>query len=278
MARVERKRLDELLVERGLAVSRSAARGLILAGLVEVNGLVKDKAGALVPMESQVTLKARPRYVSRGGDKLASALAAFDVDVSGAWALDVGASTGGFTDCLLQHGAERVIALDVGRGQLDLKIRNDPRVHVIEGLNARYLRPEQLPYRPNFLTMDVSFISVTKLLPAVTECMQLSFAGLVLVKPQFEAGPHLVGKGGIVRDPDTHREVLLSVLRFSIGIPGISVMGVCRSGLAGAEGNIEYFVYMARGRGEGLTLDSLEDVVDRVVASTDYNDKAKKTP
>lgn len=278
MTRVGRKRLDELLVERGLAVSRSAARGLILAGLVEVNGVVKDKAGALVPVESQVTLKARPRYVSRGGEKLASALAAFGVDVSGVWALDVGASTGGFTDCLLQHGAERVIALDVGRGQLDFKIRNDPRVHVIEGLNARYLRPEQLPYSPNFLTMDVSFISVTKLLPAVTECMQPSFAGLVLVKPQFEAGPHLVGKGGIVRDPDTHREVLLSVVRFAMAIPGISVMGVCRSGLAGAEGNTEYFVYMARGRGEGLTLDSLEEMADRVVASTESHDKTKKTP
>jgi len=260
----ERKRLDELLVERGLASSRSTARGLILAGQVKVDGQVKDKAGALVSTAAKITLKARPRYVSRAGEKLAGALATFGIDVSGVWALDIGASTGGFTDCLLQHGAEKVIALDVGRGQLDLKLRNDPRVFVIEGTNARYLEPEHLPFCPNFLTVDVSFISVRKILPAAVKCMQPAFDAVVLLKPQFEAGPRLVGKGGIVRSPKTHRAVILRIARFAKEIPGISVMGICRSVITGADGNVEFFVYLARGRGEGLDLDSLEKVAHEV--------------
>lgn len=260
-----RVRLDELVVTRGLAATRSAARGLILAGLVTVDGVVADKAGAQVAVDAVLAVKARPRFVSRAGEKLAYALKRLTVDAAGAYALDVGASTGGFTDCLLQHGAEKVIALDVGRGQLDWKVRSDPRVFVIEKVNARYLRPEQLPFVPDILTVDVSFISVTRLLPSLISCMASIFQGLVLVKPQFEAGPQAVGKGGIVRDKAVHRSVLLRVARFVTEETDASVLGVCQSGLPGSEGNKEFFLHIARGRGNGLATDRLERLVDHAV-------------
>jgi 23S rRNA (cytidine1920-2'-O)/16S rRNA (cytidine1409-2'-O)-methyltransferase len=264
-----RTRLDELLVARGLAESRSAARGLILAGLVSVAGKMSDKAGTPVAVDAEITLKERPRFVSRAGEKLEHALTVFGVEVCGVSALDVGASTGGFVDCLLQHGATRVIALDVGRGQLDQRLRTDPRVSVLDKLNARYLTPAQLPYESGFLTMDVSFISVTKIMPAVAACLSPRFEGLILIKPQFEAGPRLVGKGGIVRDPAVHRKVLVECARFMIEEVELNVLGISRSGLRGTDGNQEFFLHVARGGDNGLGLDRLEAVVDGILITAD---------
>ncbi|MCE5254007.1 MAG: TlyA family RNA methyltransferase [Actinomycetia bacterium] len=262
-----RVRLDEILVARGLADSRSAARGLIMAGSVSVSGKVIDKAGTPVAVDAEVTIKERPRFVSRAGEKLAHALAVLQVDVGGVSALDVGASTGGFVDCLLQGGAARVIALDVGRGQLDSGLRPDPRVVVLDRVNARYLTPDRLPYQPDFLTMDVSFISVEKIIPAVAACLAPRFSGLILVKPQFEAGPENVGKGGIVRDPAIHHKVLVKCARFMIEEAGLDVLGMCRSGLKGADGNQEFFIHTGRGGEEGFGTDRLEAIAEGVIAA-----------
>lgn len=262
MARI---RLDELVLSRGLAPSRSAARALIMAGLVLVEGQLSDKAGTPTNVEADVTLKERPRFVSRAGDKLDAALDTFGVDVGGASALDVGASTGGFVDCVLQRGADRVIALDVGKGQLDARLRGDPRVHVVEGVNARYLEPGTLPWEPDLLTMDVSFISAAKVLPAVVACMAPRFRGVILIKPQFEAGPKDVGKGGIVRDLAVHRRVLWEAGRSVLGGLGVELLAVCRSAVPGTGGNVEYFLHLERGGAKGLALDTLEAEIEEAV-------------
>lgn len=233
-----------------------------MAGLVLVGGQVSDKAGTPVDPEAALTVKERPRFVSRAGNKLEAALDTFGLDVTGCSALDVGASTGGFVECLLQRGACRVIALDVGRGQLDARLRADPRVHVIEGVNARYLSADGLPWQPDLLTMDVSFISVTKVLPAVVACMSPNYSGMILIKPQFEAGPKDVGKGGIVRDLQVHRRVLLETARFVVVDLGAGLQGLCRSALPGTGGNIEYFFYLSAGGANGLALDTLEAAVE----------------
>lgn len=266
MARGARVRLDELVLSRGLAPSRTAARALIMAGLVLVKGELSDKAGSLVDPDAVVTVKERPRFVSRGGDKLDAALETFGVEVAGSSALDVGASTGGFGDCLLQRGATRVIALDVGRGQLDSRLRGDSRVSVIEGVNARYLAPAALPWQPDLLTMDVSFISVTKVLPAVIACMARPYAAVILIKPQFEAGPKDVGKGGIVRDLEVHRRVLLETGRFVIAGLGARLVALCRSAVPGTGGNVEYFFHLTSGGANGLALDTLEAAIEEAVA------------
>jgi 23S rRNA (cytidine1920-2'-O)/16S rRNA (cytidine1409-2'-O)-methyltransferase len=237
-----------------------------MAGVVLLEGQVSDKAGTPVAATANLTLKERPRFVSRGGDKLDHALQTFGVDVSGRTALDVGASTGGFVDCLLKAGASRVIALDVGRGQLDGRLRNDERVFVLEKVNARYLEPEILPFAPEVLTMDVSFISVAKVLPAVMACMNPSCEGVILVKPQFEAGPKQVGRGGIVRDPAVHVEVLLYLARFVVSELDAEFLGVTDSGLPGTDGNVEYFFHIARGGAKGRGLDTLVALVDAAVA------------
>lgn len=265
MSRHSRMRLDQLLVERGLAQSRNAAQGLILAGCVLVGGGMVDKAGSQVPEDAEVSLKRRPRYVSRAGEKLARGLDVFELDVQGTRALDVGSSTGGFVDCLLQRGAAAVIAVDVGYGQLDARLRSDARVHVRERLNARYLTPADLPFAADFLTADVSFISLAKLLPAVVCCLAPAFTGVVLVKPQFEAGPKLVGKGGIVRDPAVHEDVLERVIGEIAGLPGVSVRGISDSGLPGRGGNREFVVWLDRGGGEGPAPDTLKRLVRQVV-------------
>jgi 23S rRNA (cytidine1920-2'-O)/16S rRNA (cytidine1409-2'-O)-methyltransferase len=265
--RAARIRLDELVFTRGLAPSRSAARALIMAGLVLVDGQVSDKAGTPTDPEASVALKERPRFVSRAGDKLDAALDEFGLDVAGASALDVGASTGGFVDCLLQRGAAGVIALDVGRGQLDAKLRSDPRVHVIEGVNARYLEPDALPWQPDFLTMDVSFISVTKVLPAVAACMSPRFTGVILIKPQFEAGPKDVGKGGIVRDIVVHHRVLRETAESVARVLGLGLVGVSRSAVPGTGGNVEYFFHIERGGANGLMLDTLDAAIDDAVGA-----------
>jgi 23S rRNA (cytidine1920-2'-O)/16S rRNA (cytidine1409-2'-O)-methyltransferase len=252
---IERKRLDELVVELGLATSRNVARGLIMAGLVLVDGKVVDKAGSAIAVGAEVALKARPRFVSRAGEKLAGALDTFDV----------GASTGGFVDCLLQRGAARVIALDVGRGQLDSRLTADARVVVMNGMNARLLLKGDLEYEPDLLTMDVSFISVSKVLGAVADCMAAVFEGVILVKPQFEAGRASVGKKGIVRDPNVHKQVLADMVRFAFEVMGLDALGVCRSSVPGVGGNVEFFLHVSRGREKGPGIDRLEKSIDDCV-------------
>jgi 23S rRNA (cytidine1920-2'-O)/16S rRNA (cytidine1409-2'-O)-methyltransferase len=266
---IARSRLDELLVARGLVPSRAAARGVIMAGLVDVAGRVTDKAGAPVAVDAEIVVKDRARFVSRGGEKLAGALNMLGVRVEGRSALDVGASTGGFVDALLQGGSGRVIALDVGHGQLDARLRGDPRVYVLERVNARYLSPDDLPYEPDFLTMDVSFISVTKVLPAVGVCMSRCFEGVILVKPQFEAGPRQVGKKGIVRDCEVHRRVLYETGRFVIGLPEVELFAMCRSEVSGVGGNAEFFFHVGRGGEKGVGLDRLEALVEECFESAE---------
>lgn len=262
-----RIRLDQVLVDRGLAPSRHAARGLILAGLVTVDGRMVDKCGSPTAPSAELVVKERPRFVSRGGDKLAAALLRFGVPTAGVRALDVGASTGGFVDCLLQAGAAHVIALDVGRGQIDMKLRRDPRVTVIEGINARYLEPILLPYRPDFLTVDVSFISVTKILTAVVACLASSHDGLILVKPQFEAGPRLVGKGGVVRDPKVWSDVLTYVTGFIREGLALAVRGIVDSGLPGVGGNREFFVWISGGGESGLSPANLAGEIEHATGT-----------
>ena len=235
-----KKRLDVLLVERGLAETRSQAQALVLAGRVPGH----TKAGEQVDDAAELEVEAGPRFVSRGGEKLARALAELEIDVTGDDVLDVGASTGGFTDCLLQAGAARVVALDVGYGQLHPRLRSDPRVTVLERKNVRDLDCRELPFRPTFVTADVSFISLAKALPPALECGADEWRALVLVKPQFEAGRADVRKGGVVRDPEVRRRVLDEV---SAQVPkwGGRIEGVVESGLPGPKGNREFFLYLA---------------------------------
>lgn len=237
-------RLDQLLVQRGLAASREKAQRLILAGAVTVNGVRADKPGHTVADAAETLLEvaASERFVSRGGLKLEKAFEVFGLDARGRVCLDVGASTGGFTDCLLQHGAARVYAVDVGKGQLDWKLRNDPRVVVREGVNARYLKPGDLPEPVSFAVADVSFISLTKILPAVTSLLEAGDL-VTLIKPQFEAGPGQVGKGGVVRDPAVRAQVVEEVRRSGSGLPGLAWQGVCESPIRGPAGNIEFLAW-----------------------------------
>ena len=245
----ELARLDMLVVERGLAGTRSRARALILAGQVRVNGVVQSKAGTPVARDAVVTLQAADHpYVGRGGAKLAHALDRFGIDPRGRTALDIGASTGGFTDALLQHGAARVAALDVGRGQLDWTLRVDARVVVLEGINARHLTPDKLPaeFRSvDIVTVDVSFISLRLILPGVPALLAPDGDVVVLVKPQFEAGRREVNKGGIVRDPAVHRRVVSEVAAAADAV-GLARAAGTPSPLRGAEGNQEFFLHLRR--------------------------------
>jgi 23S rRNA (cytidine1920-2'-O)/16S rRNA (cytidine1409-2'-O)-methyltransferase len=239
---VPKKRLDMLLVERGLAETRSQAHALVLAGLVPGH----DKPGEQVPEDVELEVERPPLFVSRGGEKLQHALDTFVLDVTGRDCADVGASTGGFTDCLLQAGAARVVAIDVGYGQLHPRLRADPRVTVLERVNARTLR--ELPFAPELVVCDVSFISVTKVLPPVLRLAAPGWEALVLVKPQFEAGRSEVGKG-VVRDPDVHRNVLEKVIEAARAWDGVAA-GVVDSGLPGPKGNREFFVHLVHRPGE----------------------------
>jgi len=235
----EKKRLDILLAERGLAPSRARAQALILAGKVTVDGTVESKAGTRFSSEAQIDVAVPDHpYVSRGALKLAAAFEAFDISPAGLDCLDVGASTGGFTDLMLQNGAARVIALDVGRGQLDWRLRTDPRVIVLEGINARHLAEETLAFAAGLATVDVSFISLRLVVPAVLPHL-LPDAWLVcLVKPQFEAGRDQVGKGGIVRDEGVRRRVIDDTIK-SLRPFGLSVIGSVPSPIRGQKGNLE---------------------------------------
>lgn len=241
-----RTRLDKLVLERGLAPTREKAQALILAGQIHINGRRADKAGMPVPADARVELVgAPPRYVSRGGIKLEGALEDFSLDPSGKICLDIGSSTGGFTDCLLQHGAARVYAVDVGKGQLDWKLRQDARVVVREGINARHLKPEDIGEPVDWVTLDVAFISVAKILPAALACARPGATFLILVKPQFELSQKQVGKGGIVRDPALHREAVEKVSQAAVEV-GLGEIQVRESRLPGAEGNREFFLCARR--------------------------------
>ena len=236
-----KQRLDRLLVERGLAESREKAQALIMAGEVLVNGQKAMKPGHSVDVASQIEITGKAPYVSRGGLKLAAALEGFGINVRGLVCLDAGSSTGGFTDCLLQHGAARVHAVDVGAGQLDWKLRTDPRVDLHEGLNARHLRFEDIGEPLDLATLDVSFISVTLILPAVVPILRPEGAMVILVKPQFEVGKGQVGKGGIVRSPELHREACGRV-ETAVKNHGFAT-GIMESPILGAEGNKEFLLY-----------------------------------
>jgi 23S rRNA (cytidine1920-2'-O)/16S rRNA (cytidine1409-2'-O)-methyltransferase len=249
---VRRVRIDTLLCDRGLYPSRSRAAASILAGdvLLLPERRRAEKPGQLVPADVEIEVVGGPEFVSRGGVKLANALEAFGLAVSGRRALDVGASTGGFTDCLLQRGAAEVVAVDVAYGELAWSLRSDPRVRVLERLNARRLSVEDLPYRPDLIVIDVSFIALEKVLPAVLACAADPFDCLAMVKPQFEVGRDRVGKGGVVRDPAVRRQALVSVGAAAERL-GAAVLGYASSGLPGPKGNRESFVWLAEGSREG---------------------------
>lgn len=244
-----KERLDVLVVKRGLAPSREKAKRIIMAGEVLVDGQREDKAGMQFPDTAEITLKQSSRdlfpFVSRGGLKLDKAVKAFHLDLAGKVCMDVGASTGGFTDCMLQNGAVKVYAVDVGRGQLDWKLRQDPRVVIMEHTNIKYVTAEDIEERPSFVSIDVSFISLTKVLPPAASLMTETGELVCLIKPQFEAGREKVGKKGVVRDPKVHEEVITNVVLFASSI-GLVPSELEFSPIKGPEGNIEYLVHLLK--------------------------------
>jgi len=240
---VKRERIDKLLVERGLAESRTKAQAMVMAGVVLVDEQRVEKPSQQIDPNSTIRIKGgddpTSRYVGRGGLKLEAALREFQIDVTAFTCLDVGASTGGFTDCLLQHGAKRVVAVDVGHNQIDWRLRNDPRVEVREGINARYLKPVDFEEKFELAVMDVSFISATKVLPAIVPLLADGGAIITLIKPQFEVGKGEVGGGGVVRDAAKRTRVVEEVNDAARAL-GLEVVNVIESPIAGAEGNIEF--------------------------------------
>lgn len=263
----EKQRLDMLLVQRGLESSRERAKAVIMSGIVYVNNQKVDKAGFFCSPEDQVEVRgASLQYVSRGGLKIEKALNYFHYDPAGKTAIDVGASTGGFTDCLLGRGAAKVFAVDVGYGQLAWSVRTDPRVVVMERTNARYLSAEQLGEPLDFASIDVSFISLHLILPALLDCLKPQGRVAALIKPQFEAGKELVGKKGVVRDPAVHRMVIERVLEQARQM-GYGVAGLDHSPIKGPEGNIEFLTLLVKGGPDTLAEGAAQDVVERAHAS-----------
>lgn len=245
----DKKRLDVLLFERGMAESREKAKATIMSGIVYVNGQKEDKAGSSFPDEDTTVIEVRGntlRYVSRGGLKLEKAIREFGVDPSGRTCMDIGASTGGFTDCMLQNGAAKVFAVDVGHGQLAWKLRNDERVICMEKTNVRYITPEMLNgEKIEFASVDVSFISLDKVLPPVMAILEENASMICLIKPQFEAGREEVGKKGVVRDRKVHESVILKTAELVRNL-GFTICGLTYSPIRGPEGNIEYLIYIKR--------------------------------
>ena len=267
-----KKRLDVLLTERGLAPSREKAKALIMAGIVYVNNQKEDKAGTTFPEEASIEVRGQGlRYVSRGGFKLEKAMQCFPIDLNGRTCMDIGASTGGFTDCMLQNGAANVYAIDVGYGQLDWKLREDPRVICMEKTNFRYVKPEDLdPARmPDFASVDVSFISLSRILPPAHAILPAGGEMVCLIKPQFEAGRDKVGKKGVVRDPAVHVEVIENVLQIAQNA-GFEVLGLAWSPIRGPEGNIEYLMYLRRLPGQSPE-DQNQDGAQTALDSAPHN-------
>lgn len=241
-----KERLDVLLVNRGLAASREKAKAIIMSGSVYVDGQKEDKAGQTFPEEANIEVRGSTlKYVSRGGLKLEKAMECFDVSLSGKICMDVGSSTGGFTDCMLQNGAVKVYAVDVGHGQLDWKLRNDQRVICMEKTNIRYVKPEDIEDRIQFSSIDVSFISLTKVLGPVKELLTDDGEIVCLIKPQFEAGREKVGKHGVVRDASVHKEVIDMVMNYAVSI-NFEVLNLEFSPVKGPEGNIEYLLHLLK--------------------------------
>lgn len=243
---MEKERLDLLLVEKGLFESRERARGTIMAGVVYINGERADKPGGKYPKDSLIEIKENPNpYVSRGGLKLEKALNEFKLDLNGKKALDIGASTGGFTDCMLKNGAAMVAAIDVGYGQLAWSLRQDSRVKCMERTNIRYVKYDDIGFDADFSTVDVSFISLKKVLPVLKDLLTQSGEVVCLIKPQFEAGREKVGKHGVVRDPAVHSEVVADIICFAYNL-GFTLKGITFSPIKGPEGNIEYLAYLSK--------------------------------
>lgn len=265
--KVEKERLDVLLVQQGLANSRELAKAYIMAGNVYVDGQKEDKAGTKVAVTAKLEVKGNQmKYVSRGGYKLEKAMDVFGIRLDGKICLDIGASTGGFTDCMLQNGASKVYAIDVGYGQFAWKLRNDERVVCLEKTNVRYVTHEQVPDEGDFASIDVSFISLTKVLPAVLGVLGEKGQMVCLIKPQFEAGREKGGKKGVVRDSSVHREVIEMIVEY-VRTQGLGILGLDFSPIKGPEGNIEYLIYLDKSR-SGMHEDEVQARVDTVVAQS----------
>ncbi|SFF93756.1 23S rRNA (cytidine1920-2'-O)/16S rRNA (cytidine1409-2'-O)-methyltransferase [Desulfotomaculum arcticum] len=263
----EKKRIDLVLVEKGFFPSREQARAAIMAGEVTINGMPVDKPGQKVTADPDITVRAKLRYVSRGGLKLEKALQVFAINLQGRVILDIGASTGGFTDCALQNGARYVYAVDVGYGQIAWSLRNDPRVGVLERTNIRYLEKDVFKSgMPDFITIDVSFISLCLVLPRA-DFLLGNYEGVALVKPQFEAGREKVGKKGVVKDPAVHRDVLKKVINCLVEL-NCSVLGLDYSPVKGPEGNIEYLLHFQKG---GQAVGDNQELIDAVVQAANNN-------
>ena len=265
--KVEKERLDVLLVQQGLANSRELAKAYIMAGNVYVDGQKEDKAGTKVAVTAKLEVKGNQmKYVSRGGYKLEKAMDVFGIRLDGKICLDIGASTGGFTDCMLQNGASKVYAIDVGYGQFAWKLRNEERVVCLEKTNVRYVTHEQVPDEGDFASIDVSFISLTKVLPAVLGVLGEKGQMVCLIKPQFEAGREKVGKKGVVRDSSVHREVIEMIVEY-VRTQSLGILGLDFSPIKGPEGNIEYLIYLDKSQ-SGMHEDEVQARVDTVVAQS----------
>ena len=265
--KVEKERLDVLLVQLGLANSRELAKAYIMAGNVYVDGQKEDKAGTKVAVNADIEVKgSQMKYVSRGGYKLEKAINEFGVQLEGKICLDIGASTGGFTDCMLQNGASKVYAIDVGYGQFAWKLRNDERVVCLEKTNVRYVTHEQVPDEGDFASIDVSFISLTKVLPAVLGVLGPNGQLVCLIKPQFEAGREKVGKKGVVRDINVHREVIEMIVNYVRG-QNLGILALDFSPIKGPEGNIEYLIYLDKSQ-TGMTEEEVAARLEEVVAQS----------
>ncbi len=265
--KVEKERLDVLLVQQGLVNSRELAKAYIMAGNVYVDGQKEDKAGTKVTVTAKLEVKGNQmKYVSRGGYKLEKAMDVFGIRLDGKICLDIGASTGGFTDCMLQNGASKVYAIDVGYGQFAWKLRNDERVVCLEKTNVRYVTHEQVPDEGDFASIDVSFISLTKVLPAVLGVLGEKGQLVCLIKPQFEAGREKVGKKGVVRDSSVHREVIEMIVEY-VRTQSLGILGLDFSPIKGPEGNIEYLIYLDKSQ-SGMHEDEVQARVDTVVAQS----------
>lgn len=260
---MSKERIDVLLVQKGFFDTREKARKNIMAGLVFVDGVRVDKAGEKVDIDSEIEIKGNAiPYVSRGGLKLEKALLSFNINLKDKVTIDIGASTGGFTDCMLKNGAKKVFAIDVGYGQLAWELRNDPRVVVMERTNIRYVKPEDLGEFADFASIDVSFISLKLVLPVVKGLLKDEGEIVALIKPQFEAGREKVGKKGVVRDPDVHREVIKEIIDFAKSID-LTIKGLQFSPIKGPEGNIEYLLYLSKNIDNGI--ENLESLIINIV-------------
>ena len=265
--KVEKERLDVLLVQQGLATSRELAKAYIMAGNVYVDGQKEDKAGTKVAVNAALEVKGNQmKYVSRGGYKLEKAVDEFGISLDGKICLDIGASTGGFTDCMLQNGASKVYAIDVGYGQFAWKLRNDERVVCLEKTNVRYVTHEQVPDEGDFASIDVSFISLTKVLPAVLGVLGEKGQLVCLIKPQFEAGREKVGKKGVVRDINVHKEVIEMIANY-VRAQNLGILGLSFSPIKGPEGNIEYLIYLDKSR-TGMSEEQVQAKLEEVVTES----------